>query len=617
MFLSAFAQKTHTVVQGDNAYNISKKYGMTLDELYRLNPSIKDGNVKLGEVLKISANSSVAKTTSGASSRLGKIKLQPKQTLYGITKQYHVTEAEVRNLNPDLKMQIGEDVVLPLDKIQKYGDSEYVATTTTEKVETNVTSATDETTYVVQPKDNYYRIGRKFGLRQKELFALNPGLEEKGLQPGDVIKVKDNAVAATSSTQSTEPTATVVTEKTSIKTLPDPIDDGKYEMYAVQSGDTVFGILNRFGITFDQLLVLNPSLSKGLKTGSVIKIKKIVTSYVKTSGDALNVALLLPFGFDANESKYRKLATEFLSGAKLAAERNALEGRKINLKVIDAGDEITFSNALKKLDKDQTDLIIGPLFKSNVIQVLDYVDEKKIPVVAPFANSEELYKYNNLIIAEAGNSVMHARIAKEIKDVYQDQKIYIVSDNDATDANAIKAEVERTIKNPNVIIVNSADDIQLDQNMMTGQKAPVIAVLATDNEDKGDDFASRMIELSKETQGIKAFSMYYNANFEKKENELAQVSLVYLMDRKIDTEGSFEKEILSAYKAKYCKTPSKYAIIGFDVVNDMLSRENNKAEIFKQINTVQTQLATKFEFVQVKSGGAYVNTGYRVVRLIP
>ena len=88
------------------------------------------------------------------------------------------------------------------------------------------------------------------------------------------------------------------------------------------------------------------------------------------------------------------------------------------------------------------------------------------------------------------------------------------------------------------------------------------------------------------------------------------------MDRKINTDGDFEKDVLADYKKKYCKAPSKYAVIGFDVVNDMLTRENSKGELFKQMNKTQTQLATKFEFVRNKNG-AYVNQGYRVVRLVP
>ena len=111
--------------------------------------------------------------------------------------------------------------------------------------------------------------------------------------------------------------------------------------------------------------------------------------------------------------------------------------------------------------------------------------------------------------------------------------------------------------------------------------------------------------------------MYYSSIFDSKDDELSQVNLVYLMDRKINMEGNFEKEILADYKAKYCKSPTKYAVIGFDVMNDMLSRENSKGEIFKQISKSQTQLATKFDFVRAKNGGAYMNTGFRVVRLVP
>ena len=153
--------------------------------------------------------------------------------------------------------------------------------------------------------------------------------------------------------------------------------------------------------------------------------------------------------------------------------------------------------------------------------------------------------------------------------------------------------------------------------MMTGQSAPVIAILASDNNSLGEAFSSRIIELSKEVTGFKAFSMYSVPSFEKKVDDLSKANLVYLIDRKINTDGSFEKEILAAYKSKYCKTPGKYAIIGFDVVNDMLTRENKKGELFKQMNKVQTQLATKFEFVKTKSNGAYINTGYRMIKLVP
>jgi len=625
VFTSLSAQKTHTVIKGDTPYNIAKRYGMTVDDLVKLNPFAKDGKVAIGDVLVVSKSSAKPDTkTVSSTDKLGKIVLKPKQTIYGITKQYQISEADLRKLNPDLDshMKIGDEVILPLASIQKFGDAAPVAVAVetektpeydvvvAENTPTSVAETDDGNSYTVQPKDNYYKITRKFNLTQKELFALNPGLEQKGLQPGDVISIQNKNSEKTAVKQeiSTETTTADTTANTTVA------DD--YVTYVVQQGDTVFGLLNRFGVTLDDLIRLNPNLSQGLKVGMVLKIKKLDDVYVKKSGDVLNVVLMLPFGFDTNDSKYRNLSLDFLAGAKLAIERNAKSGKKLDIKVIDAGNEKSFKNSLTQINQSNTDLIIGPFFKSSVLEALDYVKAQKIPVVAPFANSDDLLVHNNLIIIETNESVYVDRLVKEVKDAYSDQKIYIVADADQSLAKYMRTNLEKTLKNPNIIVVKSSADIQPDKNMMTGQAAPVIAVLLNKDEAAGDAFANRLMDISKEVSGMKAFSMYYSPLFEKNVDELSQSSLVYLMDRKIDTEGDFEKEILAAYKAKYCKTPSKYAVIGFDVVNDMLSRENKKGEIFKQMNKVQTQLATKFEFEKTKAG-AYVNKGYRVVRLLP
>ncbi len=638
MVLGVSAQKSHTVVKGDTPYNIAKKYGLTIDELVKLNPSVKDGKLAIGEVLKLNNDKAAAskpktaavpKTVNNA--QLGKIVLQPKQTIYGITKQYRISETDLRKLNPELDshMRIGDEISLPLESIKKYGGNQQTAAAVTVPstgkpvetiIETPVAKAT-EGEYIVQQKDNYYRISRQFNITKEELFALNPGLEEKGLKPGEAIKVakpggKTNTGADVFE-ETANPKAKVDSgnERSSSNVTTGTADD--YVTYNVLQGDTVFSIVNKFGITIDELIALNPELSNGLKTGMVLKIKKIDPAYVKKNGDALSVVLMLPFGYSTNETQYRTMAMDFLTGAKLAIERNARNGQKLDVKIVDSGNEGSFRNSLTQIKPDNTDLIIGPFFKSNVVDVLDFTKNQKIPIVAPFANSPELYNYSNLIIIETNDQTYADKIVEEVKSAFSDQKIYIVSGSKKENANYIKASLEKNLKNANVTVVTSPADIQLDQNMMTGQSAPVIAILASDNDATGEAFANRVIVLSKEVQGVKAFSMNYFPVFEKKVDDLSQSNLVYLMDRKINAEGSFEKEILAAYKSKYCKTPPKYAIIGFDVVNDMLTRENKKGEIFRQINKVQTQLATKFEFVKSKANGAYINTGYRVIRLVP
>ena len=202
------AQKMHTVVKGDTPYGISKTYGISLDKLYQLNPSIKDGVINLNDKLVVSGNAQA--TTK--SSETGQIVLLPKQTVYGITKQYKVSEEELRRLNPDLDdhMKINDVITLPLDRIEKYGKDQPRPST---PLETEM-------------------------------------LESK----------KQNV-------QVDAPTYTT----TEIK------NDFLY--YTVQDGDTTFGIINKFDITLDELIKLNPQLTSGLKGAMVLKIKKLEPSF--------------------------------------------------------------------------------------------------------------------------------------------------------------------------------------------------------------------------------------------------------------------------------------------------------------------------------------------------
>ncbi|QFG54361.1 LysM peptidoglycan-binding domain-containing protein [Chryseobacterium sp.] len=542
LFSSVSAQqKMHTVAKGDNAYNIARKYGISLDEFYKLNPAAKSGNLKIGDKVTVKNGSAAS-----ASSAVSYITVQSGQTLYGLLRQYKISEAELRKLNPGLEsnLKIGDRIALPASNVSRYADSN--------------TSGTSE-------------------------------------------KAKPSApVSASANTYTSS-----------------GISSDNFVTYTVQSGDTTFGIVNKFSVSLDDLIRLNPDLAKGLRSGMVLKVKPADKAYVKKSGDELNVVVMLPFGYESGDSKYRTMSLDFLSGAKLAIERNARRGQKLNVKIVDAGSEATFKNSLTQINRDNTDLIVGPLFKSSILEVLDYVKDSKIPIVAPFANSDDLYGFSNLIIVETNEQTYADRIIQEVKTAHTDQRIFIVADGDRTHANYIRTGLIKALKNPNIQLVNSPSEITADTNMMTGQSVPVIAVLASNDDSTGQAFAEKMIAMSGEVQGMKAFSMFYVPAFEKKADELGKASLVYVMDRTINTEGSFEKEILSEFNRKYCKTPGKYAIIGFDVMNDMLSRENSRGEIFSQMGKTQTQLATKFEFERIHRNGAYVNTGYRVVRLVP
>ncbi len=119
---------THIVVKGETVYSLTKKYEVSSDDLYKNNPSLKDG-LKVGaEILipkkkapTVSPMPTVKKETvmvaaSRESSTYITHTVQPKETLYGISKKYGVTINSLNELNPEISngLKIGQVIKVPI-----------------------------------------------------------------------------------------------------------------------------------------------------------------------------------------------------------------------------------------------------------------------------------------------------------------------------------------------------------------------------------------------------------------------------------------------------------------------------------------------------------------------
>ena len=206
-------------------------------------------------------------------------KVKRKETLYSLSKEYDVTQEDIKKHNPELyanNLRKGDKIKIP----------EY-------KIETTVVQAKSPlTTYTVQPKEGKWRIAYKYGITVQELEDLNPEMNDV-LQPGDVVNVPNK-------------------EAETIKEV-----DEKYSYYTVLPKEGFYRIKLKTGLTQEQLEKLNPELeASGLKEGMVLKIPfkaenstiEGVVSETKSNLEEVNltnvtkdrstktVAVMLPFG---------------------------------------------------------------------------------------------------------------------------------------------------------------------------------------------------------------------------------------------------------------------------------------------------------------------------------
>jgi len=109
---SLFAQDNnfikHTVSKGETIYQIATKYKVTPFDIYRLNPDSQAG-IKENEVLLIPA--SILKNVNPETHVV-----KPKETLYGIARDYNVNVVLLMSINEDLLkdgLKIGQTIKIP------------------------------------------------------------------------------------------------------------------------------------------------------------------------------------------------------------------------------------------------------------------------------------------------------------------------------------------------------------------------------------------------------------------------------------------------------------------------------------------------------------------------
>jgi LysM repeat protein len=165
----------HTVEQGQTVYGISIMYHVTEEDIYNLNPSSRE-YIKIGEKLKIPQKETFNPAIVNDLYIFHTI--QPGETIYGVSRQYNITQEQLANANLGLTPQTfasGKTIRIPVDLMQAVPVSEK-------------RMVTKEIEYTVKRRETMFSICRTFKVTEDQIKRLNPALKN-GLKAGMVIKI--------------------------------------------------------------------------------------------------------------------------------------------------------------------------------------------------------------------------------------------------------------------------------------------------------------------------------------------------------------------------------------------------------------------------------------------
>jgi LysM repeat protein len=183
----------YTVVRGDTLFAISRKFGMTVEEIKSLN-GLTSNNLNIGQLLRVRVADAppppvqAQAPPAGGSTQLYTV--QPGDTLFGISRKFGVTVDELVRLNGLSSNNLSIGQVLRVHGSGNVSTPPPVQQPVQQPSQPSSGNAGQ--TYIVVRGDTLFGVARKFGMTVSALKSLN-GLVSDGLSVGQVLRVGGQA----------------------------------------------------------------------------------------------------------------------------------------------------------------------------------------------------------------------------------------------------------------------------------------------------------------------------------------------------------------------------------------------------------------------------------------
>ena len=635
----------HTVAQGETITMIAQKYKVTPYDIYKLNPDSQKG-IELNSVLLIPPT--VAESTFSAEPKQTSPKatgnptthlVQPKETLFSLSRQYGVTVEAIKSANAELLkdgLKTGQTIKVPTSSgivptTIVAAPAKAVVKETPKAVvksEPKTEMAKGNTTYhIIEPKETKYGISKKYGMTIQELERLNPAIVNE-FPVGLKLVVSGN------------PEAKPVVESNKVKEeapKSPAVSTKKYlEEYVVRPKETISSIASDYGMTEQELIALNPELKKGVKLGMILRVPKGQRKepIKKEQGNLLKnmntnarkqLALLLPFNISKIESdtvnstqarlkkdKFLNMTLDFYSGALMAIDSARVLGMNVDIKILDSQETKNTSNVTTLATDHKLnamDAVIGPFYQANVEKLAEILEPTKTPVISPLSK-ESGKKFSNLYQSMPSLEQMRASIF-EFMNSKGGNVVAVVDPKKGS----VKQYLQENQAGTRIIGLTAKNTFSADSLKVCLKKDKMnYVVLASESTGMILATTNAMLAFQKDYQ-VQLVIMEPNETLDFEEISLTRLTKLKLLYPSLTRPN--ESIEANQFDAKYKKLnkiiPNAYAIRGFDVTFDTLLRLSQEKTFEETIQYDDSeQIENKFNYNPNSTYG-YSNNGIYIL----
>lgn len=625
--------KLHSIQKGENIYSISKKYGVSVEAIYELNPGTEK-IIYVGQILRIPNSNSSSDTSSSSDTNTDSngatYVVKAGDTKFSLAKRFGVTIAELEKRNPHIAAMLQTGQILSLDSA----------------IELPVKG-----TYLVKHGDTKYSLAKRFGMTIAQLEEKNPHIANM-LMTGHVLNVgnsdlsninEDSSGSDITPSENTVTTSdsgedTKTTEDTTITS--DKSEEQRYKDYVIQPKETLYSLAKKAGMSITAFTQLNPKLLTSVNAGDIIKMPIHSSDATTTDKDVTNTsdtAITTIENTSKNDALYADLETASTKGIYFYSpfsdnELSSPETRKKLLrensnyaKYLEffQGAQVAIDSALSlNLNFD-----ISLIKYSDVDSTLNLVSTyEKNAILVPFLENNSVFPKlecnKELVVIDVESNIDTSNQNLLIKSIPSEdfQKTKTLNYLAKKDGQVIVVSETEKAKNKNLIssIIPNALFLKVDnagffkentlEKALDKNKTNYIIL----DSEKTIVFLNSTTELMSKLSDFNIQLVIINASLIPEKNQVSDMRyrvLRLIFPTILNSGDSTSKTNFEVTYAKLFKQdPSRYAILGFDTTLDMLLRLSQNKSFEDTINSTPSKHSNiKFDFKKMKNKN-YSNT---------
>lgn len=389
----------HIVKEGETLYALSKAYNVSEKVIALENPDVFAGLVA-GMALKIPAEPGNIDHPAETEEYFYHV-VQEGETLYSLAKKYNIELAELEKQNPEVRygeLQINQ--LLKIPKLQQPVREEELKDNRNDY-------------HLVKQGETLYSLSVLYQVSIDEIKELNPVLKSGPLKFGEYIRIPAKPVTELV-------TDTIISEPVKETSWTDSLDETFRNKWKEILGDSSFFKPLPGGIHVGLFLPLL------LHWDEMQELADTVTEEEAGSPDK-----------ETGEKIYHPLTIgflEFYEGVLLAIDSLKKTGLSITLHTYDTEkNPDVVQELLSGGSVSQLDLIIGPVDPRNVQLVSDFAEKHRIPMISPFASSDELIEKNPFLIQLQSSPRLQLQNYAEYLSGFYDRNIIFIHSGDSSD----------------------------------------------------------------------------------------------------------------------------------------------------------------------------------------